>query len=53
MKNDFESKFYWCKNKYEELKPNASQQQIDEIEQHLAIATRWVEEEHHQHGNGS
>ncbi len=25
MKNDFESKFYWCKNKLEELKGIATQ----------------------------
>ena len=53
MKNDFESKFYWCKNKLEELKGIATQKQMEEIAVHIAKAEKWVEDEHHQHSGGS
>lgn len=38
MKNDFESKFYWCKNKLEELKGRASKEEVEEIGRHIERA---------------
>jgi hypothetical protein len=44
MKNDFESKFYWCKNKLEELKDQATKDEVEEISKHIEKAEKWVEE---------
>lgn len=44
MKNDFESKFYWCKNKLEELKDRATNNEVEEISKHIEKAEKWVEE---------
>lgn len=44
MKNDFESKFYWCKNKLEELKDRATKDEVEEISKHIEKADKWVEE---------
>jgi hypothetical protein len=46
MKNDYESKFYNSKNKFEELRIFASPEQILEIEAHMKAAQHWIEEEH-------
>jgi len=46
MKNDYESKLYSSKNKLKELRPLASPHQLAEIEQHINMAEKWIEEEH-------
>lgn len=53
MKNDYESKFYWCKNKLQELQDSASKQELADIQTHLHKAELWVEEEHQLHSEGS
>lgn len=53
IKNDYESKLYWCRSKYEELRPFATESEVSEVQRHIDMASQWIEEEHHQHAGGS
>lgn len=53
MKNDYESKLYWCRSKYEELRSITTLQLQEDIELHIQRAAHWVEEEHLHHSGGS